>query len=107
MKIGQNPELPGSAAQLTSAKQQAKAATPAAEGLVKGATAATAAGVPVTLSRAARALDPTSRAQGDFDAGRVKAVRAAIENGTFKVNPEAVADAMLANAHEVLSHARG
>lgn len=107
MKIGQNPELPGSAAQLASAKQQAKAATPAAEGLAKSASAATAAGVPVTLSRAARALEPANRIQGDFDAGRVKAVRAAIENGTFKVNPEAIADAMLANAHEILSHVRG
>ena len=40
--------------------------------------------------------------QGDFDAGKVKAVRAAIENGTFKVDAEVVADKMLANSQEFL-----
>lgn len=108
MKIGQKPELPSAVAQAAgSAKQQAKSAAPAAEGLAKGAAAATAAGVAVTFSRAARGLEFSGRAQGDFDAGRVKAVRAAIESGTFTVDAEAVADKMLANAQEVLGRSRG
>lgn len=108
MKIGQKPELPGALAQAAPAKQQAKAASQAAGGLAAGTTSATAAaGVPVTFSPAAKALDQTSRNQGDFDAGKVKAVRTAIESGTFKVNAEVVADKMLANTQEFIARARG
>lgn len=101
MKIGQKPELPGALAQ-----KQAKPAAPAAEGVAARTASAAAAGVPVTFSNAARAIDQTSRSQGDFDAGKVKAVRAAIENGTFRVNAEVVADKMLANTEEFLSRER-
>ena len=108
MKIGQKPELPSALAQAAPAKQQAKAAPQAAGGVAASASsAAAAAGVPVTFSSAAKALDQTSRNQGDFDAGKVKAVRAAIENGTFKVDAEVVADKMLANTQEFIARARG
>ena len=107
MKIGQKPELPGALAQAAPAKQQAKAAPQAAGGVAASASsAAAAAGVPVTFSSAAKALDQTSRNQGDFDAGKVKAVRSAIENGTFKVDAEVVADKMLANSQEFLSRTK-
>ena len=79
MKIGQKPELPGALAQ----------------------------SAPATFSKAVRALEQTSRNQGDFDAGKVKAVRTAIENGTFKVDAEVIADKMLANTQEFLSRANG
>ena len=36
----------------------------------------------------------------------VNAMRAAIANGTFQFNAQVVADRMLSNAYEVLSHAR-
>lgn len=108
MKIGQKPELPGALAQAAPAKQQAKAAPQAAGGVAASASsAAAAAGVPVTFLSAAKALDQTSRNQGDFDAGKVKAVRSAIENGTFKVDAEVVADKMLANTQEFIARARG
>ncbi len=106
MKIGQKPELPGALAQ-TGLARQAKDAARAAEGGTKDALAASAAGVPVTVSTAARGLDPAARSAGDFDAGKVKAVRTAIEQGTFSVNAEAVADKMLSNAQEILSRSRG
>lgn len=108
MKIGQKPELPGALAQAAPAKQQAKAAAQAAGGLAASASSAVAAaGVPVTLSSAAKALEQTSRNQGDFDAGKVKAVRSAIESGTFKVDAEVVADKMLANTQELIARAKG
>ena len=93
--------------QAAAARQQAKAAAPApaAEAAAQGASR-TAAGVPVTLSATVRGAD-ASRSSADFDAGKVKAVKAAIENGTFKVNAEAVADKLLANAEETLSRSRG
>ena len=106
MKIGHTPELPGGAVQPSvPAKQQAQAAATATEELAKGAPAASAAGVPVivTLSRNTRDLEPPGRATAEFDANRVKAVRAAIENGTFRFNPEAVADKLLSNARDFLS----
>ena len=106
MKIGQKPELPGALAQTGLAKQ-AKSPASAAEGAAKDAAAVSTAGVPVTVSTAARALDQTSRSTCDFDAGKVKAVRAAIEKGTFSVDAEAIADKMLSNAQEILARSRG
>ncbi|KRD14684.1 flagellar biosynthesis anti-sigma factor FlgM [Acidovorax sp. Root275] len=106
MKIGQKPELPGALAQTGLAKQ-AKSPASAAEGAVKDAAAVSTAGVPVTVSTAARALDQTARSTGDFDASKVKAVRSAIEKGTFSVDAEAIADKMLSNAQEILARSRG
>lgn len=60
----------------------------------------------LSLSSAARTLDANTRTQGDFDAGKVRAMREAIEKGTFKINAGAIADKLLSNAQEVLSHAR-
>ncbi len=39
----------------------------------------------------------------DVDMAKVNAVRAAIEQGTYVVNPGAIADKLLANAQEMLS----
>ena len=103
MKIGHQPELPSTLAQTRSV------AAPVAEGLAKGASAALAAGVPVTVSfsRGTRELEASNgRPTADFDAERVKAVRAAIESGTFRVNAEAIADRLLSDAQEALAPAR-
>ena len=106
MKIGNNPDTANLLSQAAT-RQQAKATAPApaAEAAAQGGASRAAAGVPVTLSSAARGVD-ASRSTADFDAGKVKAVKAAIENGTFKVNAEAIADKLLANAHETLSRSR-
>ena len=104
MKISPKPELPSSVVQAGTAKQQLKAATPAAEGLVRGRSAAAASSMAVTLSHTA--MEPVGRSTDDFDAVRVKAMRAAIENGTFRVNAEAIADKLLAGAQEMLSPLR-
>ena len=67
--------------------------------------AAGAGGTPVTVSAAARALDLALAGSG-IDEAKVAAVKAAIANGTFKVNAGAIADKMLSNAQEVLSRVR-
>ena len=105
MKIGQKPELPGALAQTGLSKQTKTPA--AAEEATKGASSASAAGVPVTVSMSARTLAQTARTAGDFDAGRVKAVRAAIDQGTFTVDAGAIADTMLSNPQEILTRSRG
>jgi len=105
MKIGQNPDIANALSQATSAKQQTKTPAPAAEAAAKSASAS-AAGVPVTFSSAARGVDQAGRSAGDFDAGKVKAVKAAIDKGTFTVDAEAIADKLLSNAQETLVRAR-
>jgi|GEM_PF-1730874 len=54
------------------------------------------AGVCVTLSPTARSMG-VGRANGDFDADKVKVVREAIQKGSFTVNTAAVADRLLAS----------
>ena len=102
MKIGHQPELPSALAQTR------PVAAPVAEGLAKSASAALAAGAPVTVSfsRGARELEsasPVGRPSADFDTERVKAMRAAIESGTFQVNAGAIADKLLSHAQETLT----
>lgn len=107
MKIGQKPELPAAALQAaaTASKQAAKTSGPAAEEAAKSTQVATSsAGVPVSFSNSAKALDPTGRATTEFDADRVQAMRDAIANGTFSVSAEAIADKLLANTGEILAH---
>jgi negative regulator of flagellin synthesis FlgM len=79
------------------------AAQPAApvEGAGKQAPGTPQPGVTVTLSS-------TASAGGDvFNAEKVAAMKQAIADGSFKVNPEAIADKLLANAAEMLNAGRG
>lgn len=66
-----------------------------ASGESKGAT--------VTLSKAASSLMAAGGANGDFDADKVAAVKQSISDGTYKINHEAIADKLIANAKELLS----
>jgi negative regulator of flagellin synthesis FlgM len=55
------------------------------------------------MSTQARALEKASRNEGaDVDTQKVATVRAAIQDGTYVVNPEAIADKLLSNAQEML-----
>jgi negative regulator of flagellin synthesis FlgM len=66
-----------------------------------GAAAATSnAGTSVKLSSTAKAL--LDGADGGFDQAKVDRVRQSISDGTYKINPEAIADKLIANAQEVL-----
>ena len=86
--------------------------TTAGEAAAAGAASSAAAakpqaGVQVTLSSATQSLSATGSGSSDvFNAEKVEAMKAAIANGTFQVNAEAIADKMLANAAEMLNGAR-
>jgi negative regulator of flagellin synthesis FlgM len=99
MKIGSSNDAAVTAA--------AVAATKAERGAAAGVAApgTTGAGVPVTVSAAARSLE-TSAAGSGIDEAKVASVRAAIADGTFTTNSGAIADKLLANAQEVLSRTR-
>ncbi|WP_367848634.1 flagellar biosynthesis anti-sigma factor FlgM [Rhodoferax sp. WC2427] len=107
MKIGQGIDTTAAlnAAVLKKADQD-KEAAPAGMAQ-KGARAIPAAGAQVSVSTLARTLEQNDRAVGsDFDSKKVADIKAAIKNGTFKINPEAIADKMLDNAQELLSVTR-
>lgn len=104
MKIGQKSELPASSP--AAAKPQAKTGNAAAGEEASGIKPSGADGVPVSVSSSARALEQKQRSTTDFDAERVKSMREAIANGSFRVNADAVADKLLSNAEEFMGHSR-
>lgn len=79
---------------------QGNASTVAAQ---SAAQAPQSAGVAVTMSNMAKGLEKATKTDlaGDIDAKKVAAVKSAIEDGSFSVNPEAIADKLLANAKEM------
>ena len=55
----------------------------------------------VELSAAAAALTAADP-EGSFDSAKVDRIRQSISDGTYKVNPEAIADKLIANAQDLL-----
>jgi len=58
----------------------------------------------VTLSTVASGL---MSVEGEFDAEKVSSVKQAIDNGTYKVNPEVIADKLISNAKDLLQVRQG
>lgn len=106
MKIGQSPDnslqiQAGNAAAAQKATQGTNASTTAT---TSAAQSTRTAGVAVTVSTLARGLEKAGRGESaDIDMQKVASVRAAIEDGTYVVNPEAIADKLLFNAQEMLN----
>jgi negative regulator of flagellin synthesis FlgM len=104
MKIGQHLEnsIPANSAATNAPAKGGQGASSAAP-VAASAQAATTAGVAVTVSPMARTLEASKRSEAvDIDMEKVKAVRGAINQGTYKVNPEAIADKLLSSAQEIL-----
>ncbi len=100
MKIGHQPDISSAAVQATqpaTAKAAGQNAPAAARNDRK------APGVGVTVSNLARTLEAHGSDSADVDMEKVNAVRQAIEQKTFAVNPEAIADKLLGNAREMLN----
>ncbi|TSE34798.1 flagellar biosynthesis anti-sigma factor FlgM [Tepidimonas charontis] len=91
--------------------------TPVTKRTAEGASAAVADtaraaqtdGARVRLSPVTQTMtNGVARAATDsFDAAKVEAVRTAIQNGSFSINAEAIADKMLSQARELLGVAAG
>lgn len=70
-------------------------------------SAAADPGVAVVITSSARTLGKDAAGQASvIDTKKVAAMKAAIQDGSFKVNPEAIADKLLANAHELYNTAQ-
>lgn len=102
MKVGQPAEMPKVS---TTPPAGSGAAAPAKKEAAATATnAASSAGVAVTVSTTVRTLEQANRGEAaDIDTDKVNAVRQAIEQGTYVVNAEVIADKLLSNAQEMLN----
>ena len=104
MKIGSSPET--KIAANASALPQAAKAQQSAVGTAQAT--AKSAGVAVTVSTQTQALEKVrgEASSPEVDLAKVQAVRAAIDDGSFVVNPEAIADKLLGNAQELLNRTK-
>jgi negative regulator of flagellin synthesis FlgM len=101
MKIGNPSDNPVALAQAAGQAVTADATKPQAAP-VAPAGAAPDPSAKVQLSSTAATL-LAGGTSADFDAQKVAQMSKAIEDGTFKANPEAIADKLIANAQELLS----
>ena len=107
MKIGQPSDTSIPTSTSTQAAPAKGSQTAAASPTATAAKNAQSAGVAVTMSTMARTLESSSRGESaDVDLKKVNAVRTAIQQGTYKVNAEAIADKLLSNAQEMLDRKR-
>lgn len=103
MKIGQPSELPAVVAQSQAAGAQRAAAQPQATPNATATKGSRSAGVAVSVSTLARTLEQSGVSDAaDIDSQKVAAMKNAIEQGTYSVNAEAIADKLLSNAQEML-----
>jgi negative regulator of flagellin synthesis FlgM len=54
------------------------------------------------LSTQLQALESDLSDNSHFDAAKVEAIKKAIQSGQFKINPEAVADKLIANVRDMI-----
>ena len=104
MKIGQPTDI------ASAAVQASQSATTKAAGQNAPAAASNdrkTPGVGVTVSNLARTLEASRSDSADVDMVKVNAVRQAIEQKTFAVNPEAIAEKLLSNARDMLNRSAG
>lgn len=98
MKINNLPEKPASTTAVGPAKSLDRSVAPTV-------APTTTEGVAVTLSPVTQTMTHGIARSGTdvFDAEKVEAMRSAIENGSFSVNADAIAEKLLSNAREMLS----
>jgi negative regulator of flagellin synthesis FlgM len=111
MKINSPQDIPAalsSQAQPASFKTGQAPIAKASQGQVAMVTKeAASVGVAVTVSTLARSLEVSGSSEpADVDTEKVNAIRAKIEDGTYTVNAEAIADKLLSNAQEMLNSKR-
>lgn len=108
MKIHHLSDQPASAATAVPSKLAGRSAPAAAPASPAAEAPAVGASVQVQLSSTTQSMVASSRSGSSavFNADKVQAMRDAIENGSFRANPGAIADKMLANARDLWRDSR-
>ena len=101
MKIGHPADKPLPAPAAGAPAAPAEAGAKATAGVRATGAANVDASATVALSSTASTL-LSGGASGEFDADKVARISTQLANGSFKVNPEAIADKLIANAQELL-----
>lgn len=96
MKIGQLDTQSNKAAAVAE-RRPAGAAAPSATSQTESEPSAK-----VALSQAGSTIVGSAAGDGSFDAEKVERIAAAIRDGKFKINPEAIADKLIQNAQELM-----
>jgi negative regulator of flagellin synthesis FlgM len=96
MKIGNSADKP-----VVTPTGTPSASTPSATAANRPASEPVEASAQVALSSTAASL--LSSADADFNASKVESISQSIDRGDYKVNAEAIADKLIANAAELLS----
>src|SRR5690242_17293640 len=99
MKIGNPADTPVTLAQATGQPAAADSAKAPAAPVAHAAGGTPDASAKVELSSTAATL-LAGGTTAEFDADKVARISKSIEDGSFKVNPEAIADKLIANAQE-------
>jgi len=81
------------------------ASTTASSGKTSSTSSSASESAKVTLSTAAAGL--MASADGDFDVDKVSSVKQQIDDGSYKVDPEVIADKLIANAKDLLQGKQG
>lgn len=102
-KIGQNSVEPP---KVKTPQAPKGASSSAAKVASEGAQKTAEGGVAIVKSDAAQKLEKLSSAAGDVNTEKVQAVRESIENGTYVVNAEVIADKLLAGVFDLLAPRR-
>ncbi len=105
MKIGHPADKPLPAPAAAASAAPAEAAKANAGTHATGAALVDASATVALSSTASTLL--SGGASGEFDADKVARVASSIADGSFKINPEAIADKLIANAQELLAKVKG
>ena len=87
-------------------RMESQASSSSGQGVQGAGTVPGKKGVSVSISDPVRSMVQGGVSDGVVNMDKVLAVRASIEQGAFKVNPELVADRLLENAQEVIHRGR-
>lgn len=98
MKIGHTPEKPAALPAANGPAPANDAAKAQASSAIPGTADASAK---IALSSEAASLI-AGGSNTEFDAEKVARISQAIDDGTLKINPEVIADKLIANAQELL-----
>ena len=104
MKISPASDPANSVNQANAAQKASQGASAAVSATTNAVQSPRSASVSVTVSTQVRGLEEAKRSDvADIDTQKVAAIKASIEDGTYTVNAEAIADKLLSNAQDMLS----